>query len=82
MREARTATQARPELPEGLIMLAAAASALGQMDQARQVVAQCIARWPGIHLGNIMPIYVPILGREADRQRLWTALRQAGFPEQ
>jgi TolB-like protein len=81
LREARTAAQARPELPEGLIMLAAASSAVGQIDEARRIVAQCTARWPGIHLGNIMPIYVPSLVREADRQRLWGALRQAGFPE-
>jgi tetratricopeptide (TPR) repeat protein len=81
LQEARSATQARPELPEGLIMLAAAASALGQIEEARRVVAQCVARWPGIHLGNMMPIYVPTLAREADRQRLWAALRQAGFPD-
>jgi TolB-like protein/Flp pilus assembly protein TadD len=80
LQEARTATHARPELPEGLIMLAAASSALGQIDEARRIVAQCLAQWPEIRLGNIAPIYVP-LAREADRQRLWTVLRQAGFPE-
>ena len=81
LREARIAAQARPELPEGLIMLAAAESALGQLDEARRVVAQCRVRWPALRLGNIMPIYIPNLAREADRQRLWAALRQVGFPE-
>src|SRR5688572_30226734 len=81
LREARIATQARPELPEGFIILAAAASALGQLDEARRVVAECVARWPDLRLGNIMPVYVPSIAREADRQRLWAALRQAGFPE-
>jgi adenylate cyclase len=80
LQEARITAQSHPELPEGLIMLAAASSALGQIDEARRAVAQCLARWPGIRLGNIVPIYVP-LAREADRQRLWTMLRQAGFPE-
>jgi TolB-like protein len=81
LQEAKTAAQARPELPEGLIILAAASSALGQMDEARRAVAQCLARSPDIRIGNIMPIYLPRLAREADRQRLWAALRQAGFPE-
>ena len=80
LQEARITAQSHPELPEGLIMLAAASSALGQIDEARRAVAQCLVRWPGIRLGNIVPIYVP-LAREADRQRLWTMLRQAGFPE-
>ena len=80
LQEARIAAHARPELPESLIMLAAASSAIGQIDEARHTVAQCLMRWPGIRLGNIVPIYVP-LSREADRQRLWTMLRQAGFPE-
>jgi TolB-like protein len=81
LQEAKIATRARPELPEGLIMLAAAAAALGQIDEARRVVAQCVAQWPTIHLGNMMPIYVPSLAREADRERLSAALRQAGFPD-
>ena len=81
LREARTAVQSRPELPEGLIMLAAAASALGEIEEARRVVAQCVTRWPGICLGNIMPIYIPNITREEDRKRLWTALHQVGFPE-
>jgi tetratricopeptide (TPR) repeat protein len=81
LQEARITAQARPELPEGLIMLAAALSALGQIDEARRVVAQCITQWPGIRLSNMMPIYVTLFGREQDRQRLWSALRQAGFPE-
>ena len=81
LQEARIATRARPELPEGLIILAAAASALGQIDEARRVVAQCVAQWPGIHLGNMMPIYMPSLAREADRERLFAALRQASFPD-
>ena len=81
LEEARIATRARPELPEGRIILAAAASALGQIDEARRVAAQCLAQWPDIHLGNMMPIYIPSLAREADRERLWAALRQAGFPD-
>ena len=80
LQEARITAQSHPELPEGLIMLAAASSALGQIDEARRAVAQCLVRWPGIRLGNIVPIYVP-LARKADRQRLWAMLRQAGFPE-
>jgi hypothetical protein len=62
-------------------MLAAAASALGEIEEARQVVAQCVTRWPEICLGNIMPIYIPHLTREEDRKRLCTALHQVGFPE-
>ena len=62
-------------------MLAAAESALGHLDEGRRVVAQCRVRWPALRLGNIMPIYVPILARDADRHRLWDALRQVGFPE-
>jgi hypothetical protein len=81
LQEARTAVQGRPELPEGLIILAAAASMLGEIEEAQRSVSQCVTRWPGIHLGNISPIYIPSLTREDDRQRLWASLRQAGFPE-
>jgi TolB-like protein/Tfp pilus assembly protein PilF len=81
LREARTVVQGRPELPEGLIMLAAAASALGEIEEARRVVNQCVPRWPGLRLGNIMPIYFPYFAREEHRQRLWTVLGRAGFPE-
>jgi TolB-like protein/two-component SAPR family response regulator len=80
LQEARTAVQRRREVPEGLIILAAAASALGAVEEATRTVAQCAARWPNIRLGNIAPIYVPIF-READRQRLWDTLRKVGFPE-
>ena len=81
LQEARITVQARPELPEGLIMLAAALSAVGQIEEARRVVALCITQWPGIRCSNMMPIYVTMFTREGDRQRLWAALRQAGFPE-
>jgi Flp pilus assembly protein TadD len=81
LREARTAVQGRPELPEGLIILAAAASKLGEVEEAQRAISQCVTRWPGIRLGNISPIYIPSLTREDDRQRLSAALRQAGFPE-
>ena len=81
LREARTVVQGRPELPEGLIMLAATASALGEIEEARRVVNQCVARWPSMRLGNVMPIYIPYFTREEHRQKLWTALGRAGFPK-
>jgi TolB-like protein/class 3 adenylate cyclase len=81
LREARIVVQGRPELPEGLIMLAAMASALGEIEEARRVVNQCVARWPNMRLGNVMPIYIPYFTREEHRQKLWTALGRAGFPE-
>jgi hypothetical protein len=62
-------------------MLAAAASALGNIEEAKHTVARCVAHWPEIRLGNIMPIYIPILDREMDRQQLWDSLRKAGFPD-
>ncbi|HTO61323.1 MAG TPA: transcriptional regulator, partial [Bradyrhizobium sp.] len=80
-REARTATQGRSELPEGLMILAAAASALGKIEEAQRAVRQCVTRWPGICLGNVMPIYVPRYEHEDDRQRLLAMLRKAGLPE-
>jgi hypothetical protein len=63
------------------VILAAAASALGEIEEAQRAISQCVTRWPEIRLGNISPIYIPSLTREEDRQRLWAALRQAGFPE-
>src|SRR5262245_4274860 len=81
LREARTVAHQRHELPEALIMLAAAASALGEIQEARRAVEQCVTRWPGIRLGNIMPIYFPYLTRQECRGRLLMALGQAGFPQ-
>jgi tetratricopeptide (TPR) repeat protein len=80
-REARIAAQARPELPEPLIILAAAASAQGKIEEAQSAVEQCLARWPDIRLGNIMPIYIPEFTRSADRGRLLEMLRKAGLAE-
>jgi hypothetical protein len=80
-REAGIAAQARPELPEPLILLAAATAALGKDGEAQSAAAQCLARWPDIRLGNIMPICVPRFTRPADRARLLDMLRRAGFAE-
>lgn len=79
-REARMVVHARPELPESLIMLAAAEAALGETEAARNTVARCLARWPDIRVDDLMPVYVPQLARDQDRERLWTTLRQVGFP--
>jgi tetratricopeptide (TPR) repeat protein len=80
-REARIAVQARPELPEPLIILAAATAAQGKNGEARSTAAQCVARWPDIRLGNIMPVCVPQFTRPADHARLLEMLRRAGFAE-
>jgi adenylate cyclase len=81
LQEARTTVQLRPELPEGSIMAAAAASALGQAEEAHNAVAVCVAHWPGICLGNVIPKYIPRFAREKDNQRLLATLREAGMPE-
>ncbi len=81
LREALIATQDRMIVPEGLIILAAASAALGNMDEARRAAARCLARWPGIRIGAMTPIYIPRYAREEDHERLATMLRQAGFPD-
>jgi len=81
LRDARTTVEVRPELPEGLIMVAAAAAALGKIEEAEKAVALCVARWPHICLGNVMPNYIPRFTREKDYQRLLALLRKAGLPE-
>jgi adenylate cyclase len=81
LREAKMTVQLRPELPEGLIMSAAAAAALGKTKEAQDAVAVCVTRWPGICLGNVIPRYIPGFARENDNQRLLAALREAGLPK-
>jgi hypothetical protein len=81
LQQARTSVQANPALPEGLILLAAATAALGKTEEARQITGQIVARWPAIHIGNVMPVYFPGFVRQEDRVRLSTMLLKAGLPE-
>ena len=81
-REAKTALQKGFEWhPEGLILLAAAACAADAMEEARRAIAECLARSPGIRLGNMMPVYLLNLLGAADRERMAALLRKAGLPE-
>jgi hypothetical protein len=73
--------QANPALPEGWIMLAAASSALGEIDEAQRAVGRCAAQWPEIRLGNVRPIYIWNCLPEEHRQRLLNVLKKAGYPE-
>jgi len=73
--------QACPMLPEGLIILAAAASAQGAMDEARQAAAECVSHSPGIRLESMAPVYLLRLMGQRDRARLSSLLVKAGFPE-
>jgi TolB-like protein len=81
LEEARTSVQLRSELPEASIMVVAAASALGKVEEAHNAVASCVARWPNLCLGNVIPKYIPRFAREPDNQRLLARLREAGLPE-
>jgi hypothetical protein len=68
-------------LPEGLIMLAAVASAQGAMDEARHAAAECMSYSPGIRLESMAPVYLLRLMGQQDRERLSALLVKAGFPE-
>ena len=81
LQEARMTVQACPMLPEGLIMLAAAASAQGAMDEARHAAAECMSYSPGIRLESMAPVYLLRLMGQQDRERLSALLVKAGFPE-
>jgi len=81
LQEARITVQACPVLPEGLTMLAAAAAALGAIDEARHAAAQCASHSPGIRLENMAPVYLLRLMSQKDRERLSALLVKAGFPE-
>jgi adenylate cyclase len=79
--EAETVTQGRPESPEGHILRAAAASALGKTDEAQSAVAECIARWPNISLANVSPSYIPRFFHVEHHQRLLAMLLKAGLQD-
>ena len=81
LKEARITVQACPVLPEGLIMLAAAASSLGAIDEARRATAQCVSHSPGIRLENMAPVYLLRLMNQDDRERLSALLVKSGFPQ-
>ena len=81
LQEARMTVQACPMLPEGLIMLAAVASAQGAMDEARHAAAECMSYSPGIRLESMAPVYLLRLMGQQDRERLSALLVKAGFPE-
>jgi tetratricopeptide (TPR) repeat protein len=78
--EARRVTETVPDLPEGQIMLIAAAAACGEIAEARHAAASCLERWPDLRCGNITPIYFIGFLHERPRDRLMAMLRQAGFP--
>ena len=81
LREAKTTFQLRPELSEASIMVVVAASALKKAEEAKNAVALCMARCPGICLRSDNPKYVPRFAREEDNQRLLAMLREAGLPK-
>ena len=63
--------------PATYVYRAAALAALGRADEAKDAVAQALAHNPGISVESYSGRYA---SNEAERQRLVTTMRAAGFP--
>ncbi len=80
LREAKNVARSRPHL-QGAIIWAAAAAALGQADEARLAVEDCLAQRPDLRVGSVVPGVMLRFARNEDHERLLALLRKAGLPD-
>jgi tetratricopeptide (TPR) repeat protein len=78
--ESKRVARSRPHLPSAIIW-AAAATALGEADEARTAVEYCFAQRPDLRIGGVVPDIVLRFARDEDHEPLLTLLRKAGLPE-
>ena len=71
--------RSRPHLPSAIIW-AASAAALGNFDEARTAVEDCLANRPDLRVSSIVPAFMLRFGRDEDHERLLTLLTKAGLP--
>jgi len=62
------------------VMWLAAAIAAGRPEEARLALEICVANFPGIDLGSVVPRYMFRFVRDEDHEQLMTMLRQGGLP--
>ena len=79
LQESKRVARSRPHL-QSWIIWAAAAAALGKIDEARTAVEHCLAQRSDLRIGNVVPDILG-LARDDDRERLVELLRKAGLPE-
>lgn len=77
---AKRVALSRPQL-QCAIIWAAAAAALGDRDEARTAVTNCLSQQPRLTVSNAVPRFTLRFARNADHERLLTCLRKAGLPE-
>jgi TolB-like protein/Tfp pilus assembly protein PilF len=70
----------KPDHVRAAIMWTASAGALERLEESRDALDRCQARFPGITLQNVMPHYTPAFRRAEDRDKLLRALRAGGMP--
>jgi tetratricopeptide (TPR) repeat protein len=78
--ESKRVARSRPHLSSAIIW-AAAATALGKVDEARTAVDDCLAQRPDLRVSSVAPRFMLRFAHDEDHERLLTLLRQAGLPD-
>jgi len=76
----RKVIRMKPGLLRGSLMLAAAAAAIGETDEAAAAVARCLELVPDLRLGDVAPGVMPRFVQDEHHERFLAMLRKAGLP--
>jgi TolB-like protein/cytochrome c-type biogenesis protein CcmH/NrfG len=79
--EAKRVVRLHPGFLRSALIWAAAAAALGNVDEAQAAVAHCLAQQSDLHLDKVVPDIMLRFARAEDHERLLAMLRKAGLPE-
>ena len=69
------------EFLRAALIWAAAASAIGQVEEAQSAVTHCLAQRADMRLNRVVPHFMQRFAREDDHQRLMEMLSKAGMPD-
>jgi TolB-like protein/Tfp pilus assembly protein PilF len=78
--QSKRIARSRPLLMAAIIW-AASAAALGNAEEARAAVDNCLAQQPDLRINRVAPHFMLRFARDEDHERLMALLRKAGLPE-
>ncbi|MCF1709597.1 hypothetical protein L0V05_12305 [Tabrizicola sp. J26] len=78
---ARRICRSKPGFVRAGLFRAAAAAALGDLEEATSAIESCLGVWPDLTLRNVAPGFMPRYVEDAHHQRFIDMLRLAGLPD-
>lgn len=78
---ARRICRTKPGFVRAGLFRAAAAAALGELEEATAAIESCLGFWPGLTLSNVAPGYMPRYVQDVHHARFIEMLKRAGLPD-